>query len=97
MAALAVLAQDGSISAERIREQVESSPLTGPNGEPLKVTISIGVAVFPDAALEPESLLRAADIALYRAKDLGAVGVAARASGVANCGSILPSIPNSLA
>jgi diguanylate cyclase (GGDEF)-like protein len=33
------------------------------------LTAAIGVAVFPDAAVDPESLLRAADIALYRAKD----------------------------
>jgi diguanylate cyclase (GGDEF)-like protein len=39
------------------------------------LTAAIGVAVFPDAALDPESLMRAADIALYRAKDLGQVGV----------------------
>ena len=36
------------------------------------LTAAIGVAVFPDAAVDPESLLRAADIALYRAKDSGA-------------------------
>jgi diguanylate cyclase (GGDEF)-like protein len=39
------------------------------------LTAAIGVAVFPDAAIDPESLLRAADIALYRAKDSGAEGV----------------------
>ena len=39
------------------------------------LTAAIGVAVFPDAALDPESLLRAADVALYRAKASGAEGV----------------------
>ncbi|HEV7523690.1 MAG TPA: GGDEF domain-containing protein [Acidimicrobiia bacterium] len=39
------------------------------------LSAAIGVAVFPDAALDPESLLRAADIALYRAKELGHEGV----------------------
>jgi diguanylate cyclase (GGDEF)-like protein len=39
------------------------------------LTAAIGVAVFPDAATDPESLLRAADIALYRAKAAGADGV----------------------
>ena len=39
------------------------------------LTAAIGVAVFPDAAVDPESLLRAADIALYRAKDSGREGV----------------------
>ncbi len=39
------------------------------------LTAAIGVAVFPDAATDPESLLRAADVALYRAKAAGADGV----------------------
>jgi diguanylate cyclase (GGDEF)-like protein len=39
------------------------------------LTAAIGVAVFPDAAVDPESLLRAADIALYRAKDSAHDGV----------------------
>ncbi len=39
------------------------------------LSAAIGVAVFPDAATDPESLLRAADIALYRAKDSGSDGV----------------------
>jgi len=39
------------------------------------LTAAIGVAVFPDAAVDPESLLRAADIALYRAKDSANGGV----------------------
>jgi diguanylate cyclase (GGDEF)-like protein len=39
------------------------------------LTATTGVAVFPDAAPDPESLMRAADIALYRAKDAGCDGV----------------------
>ena len=39
------------------------------------LTAAIGVAVFPDAAADPESLLRAADVALYRAKDYAPDGV----------------------
>jgi diguanylate cyclase (GGDEF)-like protein len=35
------------------------------------ITASLGVAVFPDHAVEPESLLRAADEALYDAKGRG--------------------------
>jgi len=35
------------------------------------VTASLGVAVFPDSTAEPEALLRAADRALYEAKDRG--------------------------
>jgi diguanylate cyclase (GGDEF)-like protein len=39
------------------------------------LTATIGVAVYPEAANEPESLLRAADVALYKAKDAGRDGV----------------------
>ena len=35
------------------------------------LTATIGVAIFPDAGTDPETLLRAADVALYRAKDAG--------------------------
>jgi diguanylate cyclase (GGDEF)-like protein len=37
----------------------------------LFVTASIGVAVFPDSGSEPDTLLRDADIAMYRAKAQG--------------------------
>src|SRR5690606_6161381 len=35
------------------------------------VSVSVGASVFPDHANEAEGLLRAADAALFRAKDLG--------------------------
>jgi len=35
------------------------------------ITISVGMAVFPDHASEPEALVKAADIALYQAKQDG--------------------------
>jgi diguanylate cyclase (GGDEF)-like protein len=40
----------------------------GANHEPVRATISIGVAAFPRDATEPDQLLHAADLALYRAK-----------------------------
>jgi diguanylate cyclase (GGDEF)-like protein len=60
--------------AEEIREHIAQrcNALLPPDWG---LTAAIGVAVFPDAALDPESLLRAADIALYRAKDSGRDGV----------------------
>ncbi len=39
------------------------------------LTATIGVAIYPDAGTDPEALLRAADAALYRAKDAGRDGV----------------------
>ena len=42
--------------------------LTGPKGEQLKVTISLGVATFPQHAGSKDELIEKADIALYRSK-----------------------------
>ncbi len=36
-----------------------------------KITLSIGISLFPDDGKEPNTLLKNADIALYRAKDSG--------------------------
>jgi predicted signal transduction protein with EAL and GGDEF domain len=35
------------------------------------VTSSIGIAVYPDDSDDPEELLKHADVAMYRSKDLG--------------------------
>jgi len=57
--------------AERLRAAVEAHPVEGPTG-PLLVTISLGVASVPDAAIGvPAGLIAAADRELYRAKELG--------------------------
>ena len=50
--------------------QVLSQPLA-PDGHRLQVTGSIGVAVFPDDGDNAETLLKHADIAMYRAKERG--------------------------
>jgi diguanylate cyclase (GGDEF)-like protein/PAS domain S-box-containing protein len=41
------------------------------DGNDISVTASIGVAVFPDDATDPDVLLRYADTAMYRAKEAG--------------------------
>jgi len=56
--------------AERICERIRSRPLHSSAGD-LVVTISIGVAVYPDHGDSPAGLVRAADQALYAAKDGG--------------------------
>jgi len=56
--------------AERIRARVESHAFQGPTG-PLRITASIGVAVFPEDAQDVTDLVRAADRAMYEAKTLG--------------------------
>jgi diguanylate cyclase (GGDEF)-like protein/putative nucleotidyltransferase with HDIG domain len=53
--------------AERLRRAVRTTF----GAQPIPLTISFGVASFPEHAEEPELLLRAADQALYAAKELG--------------------------
>ncbi|MBF8258643.1 MAG: GGDEF protein [Actinobacteria bacterium] len=55
------------VLAERIRQQVEKSQFEGVIG----VTISIGVASYPDHGTDAEALIKAADDALYVAKRTG--------------------------
>ena len=57
--------------AERIRRTVEEHQFEAGGDGPLRLTISIGVATFPEHAGERDPLLDAADKAMYRAKSLG--------------------------
>jgi len=73
--------EGGSVKAERLRKLVEQHDWSGEReGLDLKVTISVGVASFPDNADSADKLLGAADAALYEAKRGGKnqVVVAAR-------------------
>jgi diguanylate cyclase (GGDEF)-like protein len=61
-------------AAERIRAAVRRRPF-GEDGEageqPLDITLSVGVAVFPEHGTSSTALLRRADEALYDAKRSG--------------------------
>jgi len=58
--------------AEEIRRRVEGEDFSEGTGvDHATLTISIGVASFPGHGKDPETLLKAADTALYRAKDSG--------------------------
>ncbi|KAF0206821.1 MAG: diguanylate [Actinobacteria bacterium] len=60
------------IVAEKIREAVALHRFTDEDGErTVRVTVSIGLANFPAHADDKESLLKAADDAVYQAKTLG--------------------------
>jgi diguanylate cyclase (GGDEF)-like protein len=54
--------------AEKIREDARQLSLTHANVNLGAITLSLGVAVFPDQAAGTAALLKAADLALYRAK-----------------------------
>ncbi len=58
--------------AEKVRRLIEKERFTTSGGEPTRpVTISCGVATYPEDAGEMEELIDHADIALYRAKARG--------------------------
>lgn len=56
--------------ADRLRHAVEVKPVKF-KGEEIAVTVSLGVASYPDAVSVREGLFRAADRALYEAKKAG--------------------------
>lgn len=59
-------------AANKLRGKIERQVFEHEEKQPQKkITISLGVAVFPDDATQPEQLLRIADQTLYKAKSLG--------------------------
>jgi diguanylate cyclase (GGDEF)-like protein len=69
--------------AERLRQQVAGAPWRG-DGVEHALTISCGVAAYPDPIRVQENLLASADAALYRAKRAGRNRVVATMAQVAN-------------
>jgi diguanylate cyclase (GGDEF)-like protein len=61
---------DGLVVAERLRAEMERSPLMV-EGTPVTATISLGVASMPESGRSVDSLVRAADAAMYEAKRQG--------------------------
>ncbi|HMM60468.1 MAG TPA: diguanylate cyclase, partial [Candidatus Rifleibacterium sp.] len=58
------------IPAERIRTAIESFDFRI-NGEPVPLTVSLGVSCYPDAAKSKADLIQKADFALYYSKQHG--------------------------
>jgi diguanylate cyclase (GGDEF)-like protein len=65
--------------AERLRAALEERVVLSVDGDPIRVTASFGVAVYPDAGSADE-LLETADAALYQAKRAGKNQVASPGS-----------------
>jgi diguanylate cyclase (GGDEF)-like protein len=61
----------GMHTAEKIRSVIERTAIEAGLDQPVRVTISIGVACFPDDGVEERKLFAHADDALYRAKEGG--------------------------
>ncbi len=62
--------EKGVEAAERIRSRVAEQRFEG-EGEPIEVTISVGVASYPESGEDAETVIRNADEALYEAKKRG--------------------------
>ena len=62
---------NATLQSARSRAEAICSAIREEGAQLMGVTASLGVAIFPDHAAEPESLLRAADKALYDAKGRG--------------------------
>jgi diguanylate cyclase (GGDEF)-like protein len=58
-------------AAERARQTIAATPLTGPGLEGLTASASFGVAWTTDTGYDVAALIRSADEALYRAKAAG--------------------------
>jgi two-component system cell cycle response regulator len=58
-------------AAERICAAVRRKPFGGPGVQPITLTVSAGVAVYPDHGITASQLLACADEALYEAKHAG--------------------------
>lgn len=68
----ATRAEGGMILAERLRRMVESTPFPHHDGQPLgRVTVSIGVAAYPEHGTNENEVLEAADRAVYESKRAG--------------------------
>jgi diguanylate cyclase (GGDEF)-like protein len=60
------------LAADRLRESIEKQVFLGAETQPLKkLTISIGLAAYPEHGLSAEEILNRADKALYFAKESG--------------------------
>lgn len=61
-------AADAERCADRIKSAIARASVRGANRTPLRLTVSVGSATFPDDGEEATSLVAAADRALYQAK-----------------------------
>jgi len=57
--------------AERVRERVAAHDFSDAAQRAGKISVSVGVATFPDDGVDAEALVRSADTALYSAKRAG--------------------------
>ena len=62
--------EDAYLTAERIRKNIAETDLPHSTGN-LHITVSIGVASYPNNATDKQSLIKASDAAMYASKQSG--------------------------
>ncbi len=60
-----------AVIAERIRKAIEEKPFPAQDGKSFNVTVTLGVATFPEDALSRDDLIGRADKAMYEGKMTG--------------------------
>ena len=60
---------DAVLTAEKLIEAMAQPHLV--SGHRLRVTISIGISIYPDNGKDVETVVRNADLAMYQAKEIG--------------------------
>ncbi|MFK7858762.1 MAG: putative bifunctional diguanylate cyclase/phosphodiesterase [Granulosicoccus sp.] len=65
-------AEDAARVAERIAQRVGDPYMIG--DQPVSVTTTIGISVYPSDGLDSEALMKSADVAMYHAKESGRNG-----------------------
>ncbi len=66
--------EGATLAAAKICDMVRQRRFGAAGEEPIRVTVSIGVAVFPEHSRSAADLIRCADAALYAAKEAGRDG-----------------------
>ncbi|MBF0188497.1 MAG: diguanylate cyclase [Magnetococcales bacterium] len=64
---------DATQVAEKIIDSL-SQPIVLENGAECQIGTSIGISLFPNDALDPETLIQRADLAMYNTKESGRMG-----------------------
>jgi diguanylate cyclase (GGDEF)-like protein len=64
-------ADGAAVLAEKLRQAIEQYEYPGLKGDKLKVTVSLGIADFPQHGQSEEEIIEKADVALYACKEAG--------------------------
>jgi EAL domain-containing protein (putative c-di-GMP-specific phosphodiesterase class I) len=61
--------------AHNLLKKIDQTTLRAPNGKAINVTVSIGLATYPEHGTDPKELFNVADAMMYRVKHAGKHGI----------------------